>query len=32
MNQFTMDRSLEREWDDSVKAFLRKEEIVFEEG
>ena len=32
MNQFTMDRSLEREWDDSVKAFLRKDEIVFEEG
>lgn len=32
MNQFTMDRTLEREWDDSVKSFLRKEEIVFEEG
>lgn len=32
MNQFTMDRSLEQEWDDSVRAFLKKEEIVFEEG
>lgn len=32
MNQFTMDKTLEREWDDSVKSFLRKEEIVFEEA
>lgn len=32
MNQFTMDRTLEREWDDSIKAFLKKEEIAFEEG
>ena len=31
MNQFTMDRTLEREWDDSIKAFLKKEEIAFEE-
>ena len=27
MNQFTMDRSLEREWDDSVKAFYVKRKL-----
>ncbi len=31
MNQFTMDKTLDREWDDMVKAFLKREEIVFEE-
>lgn len=32
MSQFTRDRTLEKEWDESVKAFLKREEIVFEEG
>ena len=30
-NQFTLDKTLEREWDESIRAFLRKEELPFEE-
>lgn len=32
MNQFTMDKTLDREWDDMVRIFLKKEEIAFEEA
>lgn len=32
MNQFTMDKSLEHEWDAAVKGFLKKEGIAAEEG
>ena len=28
---FTMDKSLEREWDESVRQFLKKHGIAFEE-
>ena len=31
LNQFTLDKTLEREWDESIRAFLRKEELPFEE-
>ncbi len=30
LNQFTMDKTLEREWDDMIRAFLKKEQIPFE--
>jgi len=29
MNVFTMDKTLEREWDESVKAFFKKHGIIF---
>jgi hypothetical protein len=29
MNLFTMDKTLEREWDESVKQFLKKNGIIF---
>lgn len=29
LNVFTMDKTLEREWDESVKEFLKKKEIPF---
>ena len=29
MNVFTMDRTLEREWDESVKQFLKRSGIAF---
>ena len=32
MNQFTMDKTLDHEWDEAVKKFLKKEEIPFEMG
>ena len=31
LNQFTLDKTLEREWDESIRTFLRKEELPFEE-
>lgn len=31
MNIFTLDKTLEREWDESVKKFLTKHEVVYEE-
>ena len=31
MNLFTMDKTLEREWDESVKQFLKKHEVVCSE-
>lgn len=31
VSQFTLDKSLDREWDEAVKQFLRKQELVFEE-
>ena len=32
VNQFTMDKSLEHEWDEAVKGFLKKEGIAAETG
>lgn len=32
MNTFTMDKTLEREWDESVKIFLKKHGIVWREN
>lgn len=32
MNVFTLDKTLEREWDESVKVFLKKHGIVFSEN
>lgn len=32
MKTFTMDKSLEREWDENMKLFLKKQEIIFEEN
>lgn len=32
VNQFTMDKSLENEWDEAVKGFLKKEGIAAETG
>ena len=29
MKQFTMDRTLENEWDENVKKFLKKNGVVF---
>lgn len=30
LNQFTMDKTLEREWDDMIRAFLKKQQIPYE--
>lgn len=30
LNQFTMDKTLEREWDDMLRAFLKKQQIPYE--
>ena len=30
LNQFTMDKTLEREWDDMIQAFLKKQQIPYE--
>jgi hypothetical protein len=32
LNVFTLDRKIEQEWDETVKRFLRKREIVYTEG
>ncbi|MGI6053401.1 MAG: DUF5721 family protein [Clostridium sp.] len=32
MNLFTMDKTLEREWDDAIRVFLKKEGLPFEEA
>ncbi|MBT9777255.1 hypothetical protein GPL15_12155 [Clostridium sp. MCC353] len=32
LNFFTLDKSLEQEWDESVKRFLKKHQIVYEES
>jgi len=31
MNTFTMDKSLEKEWDGVIRRFFRHHQIVFEE-
>ena len=31
LNQFLMDKTLEREWDDAVRTFLKRAELPFEE-
>ena len=31
VSQFTLDKTLEREWDEAVKQFLKKQELIFEE-
>lgn len=31
LNMFSLDKTLEREWDESVRAFLKKHELVFVE-
>lgn len=31
VSQFTLDKSLDREWDEAVRQFLRSQELVFEE-
>ncbi len=32
LNVFTLDKKIEQEWDETVKRFLRKREIVYTEG